>query len=132
MLFRIFQKNNGIINGEVIYRYLKIHVKKSLDEDGEIWQNTFGERVLPIRIPTHIIMNWLGFSEPFSADCLRLRVLAFQDPVIMNYYLAEEQLTKAVSDFDMVDFIFATLLRRLENLRSFENAAILYLEQDLV
>lgn len=58
--------------------------------------------------------------------------MAFQNPVIMNYYLVEEQLTKAVSDFDMVDFIFATLLRRLENLRSFENVTIVYLEQTLV
>lgn len=68
MLFRIFQKNNGIIDGDVIYKYLKIYVKNSLNKNCEIWQNTFGEGVLSTRIPNQIIMTWLGFDEPFDLD----------------------------------------------------------------
>lgn len=130
ILLNSMEKNNSTVNGETIYKYIKGHVQKSLDVDGEIWQDSFEQGVLPAEIPINVLINWLGFDGTFIADFMRLKITSFRDPDIMDYYLVEEQSNKAVPDFNLVDYIFATLLRRLENLRSFENAAKVYLNQN--
>lgn len=129
MLLKIFQKNDSIVDGEVIYEYLKTHVKESLDANGEIWQNKFGEKVLPVQIPLPIIIDWLGFDGTFNADFFRLKLMVFHDPSLIHDYQIEEQTANALCNHNGIDFILATLLRRLENLKSFENAAIVYLDR---
>lgn len=117
------------MDGEVIYNYLKTYIKESLDENGEIWQNKFGKGVLPIQIPIPIIIDWLGFDGTFLADFFRLKIMVFHNSVLLNYYLIEEQSANAIYNLNIIDFIFATFLRRLENLKSFENAARVYLNR---
>lgn len=131
MLLRISRKHNNNLNGKVIYTYLKNYIKESLDENEKLWQNKFGEGVLPIDTPIDDVMDWLGFCGPFCTALLRLKILSFGDHSMMNYYLVEEKSIKTFSDLNMIDYMLAMLLCRLENLRSFENAARIYLEETL-
>lgn len=131
MLLRISCKHNNNLSGKVIYTYLKNLVKESLDENGKLWQSKFGEGVLPIDTPIDDVMDWLGFCGPFCTALLRLKILSFGDHAMMNFYLVEEKSIKTFHDLNMIDYMLAMLLRRLENLRSFENAARIYLEQTL-
>lgn len=129
MLSKIFRENDRNVDGKIIYNYLKAHIKESLDENGEKWQNKFGEGVSPISLPVStIIMEYLGFNDTFYPDLLRLKVESFRDPTLINYYRDEEASTTTFRNLNMTDYILATLLRRLENLRSFEHAAKIYLE----
>lgn len=130
LFLRIFQKNDRIVDGEVIYNCLKTYIRQSLDVNGEIWQNKFGEGVSRIQIPIPIIIDWLGFDGIFLADFFRLKIMVFHNSALINYYLIEERFTNSIYNLNLIDFIFATLLRRLENLKSFENAARVYLNRE--
>lgn len=127
MLLKIFQKNNCRVDGEVIYGYLMTYVKESLDANGEIWQNKFGRGILPVQIHLPIIINWLGFDSTFNADLFRLKLMVYNNPVLIHDYQIEELTGNVLCNHNGVEFILATLFRRLENLRSFENAAKVYL-----
>lgn len=126
----IFRDNHGIVDGEIIYKHIKIYVGESLNRNGNISQNVFEEGVLPNQVPFNNIMDWLGFQEDFIADFNQLKLSASQTPAAMDYYLAEETLTKAFRDLDLIDYIFATLLRRVANLRSLNRAMKIYLNQN--
>lgn len=73
-------------------------------------------------------MIWLGFQGDFIADFNRLKLSASQTPATMDYYLAEEVSIKAFCDLDLIDYIFATLLRRVANLKSLNLAMEVYLK----
>lgn len=127
MFARISRDNQGIVDGEILYSHIKIHVGESLNEDGKIWQDGFEKGDLPNQVPPDIIMNWLGFQESFIADFNRLKVSASQAPGIMDDYLIDEASNKAFRDMDLIDYIFATLFCRITNLRSFNRAMKVYL-----
>lgn len=129
ILWKIFCENESNVDGKIIINHLKTYIKESLDENGEKWQNKFGQGVSPNSLPVSTtIMDYLGFNDTFYPDLLRLKVESFRDPTLINYYREEEESTQSFRNLTMTDYILATLLRRLENLRSFEHAAKIYLE----
>lgn len=75
-------------------------------------------------------MIWLGFQGDFIVDFNRLKLSASQTPATMDYYLAEEASIKAFCDLDLIDYIFATFLRRVANLKSLNLALEVYLNEN--
>ncbi len=75
-------------------------------------------------------MIWLGFQRDFIADFNWLKLSASQTPAMMDYYLAEEASIKGFCDLDLIDYIFATLLRQVANLKSLNLAIEVYLNEN--
>lgn len=126
----ILWNNYGVMDGEILYKQIKIHIGESLNDKSDRWKNKFKKGVLLHHVPPNTLMNWIGFQENFIADFNRLKLLASQTPTTMDYYIAEEALTKAFGDLDSIDYIFATLLRRVANLKSLNPALQVYLEEN--
>lgn len=130
IFIRILWDNYGVQDGEILYKNIRIHVGESLNRDGDKWQKEFEKRVLLNQIPSNTIMTWLGFQGDFIADFNRLKLSSSQTPAMMDYYLAEEVSIKAFCDLDLIDYIFATLLRQVANLKSLNLAMELYLNEN--
>lgn len=126
----ILWDNYGVQDGEILYKHIKIHLGESLNRDGDKWQREFEKGVLPNQVPSNTTMIWLGFQGDFIADFHRLKLSASQTPAMMDYFLAEEVSIKAFCDLDLIDYIFATLLRRVANLKSLNLAMEVYLNEN--
>lgn len=127
---RILWDSYGVLDGGILYKHIKIHVRESLNGDGDKWQKEFEKGVLPNQVPSNTIMIWLGFQGDFIADFNRLKLSTSQTPAMIDYYLAEEASIKAFCDLDLIDYIFATLLHRVASLKSLNLAMEVYLNEN--
>lgn len=51
---RILWDNYDVLDGEILYKHIKIHVGESLNIDGDKWQKEFEKGVLSNQVPLPI------------------------------------------------------------------------------